>query len=218
MPWKKCEPGCTCGLHKSARKGKSLPESHRIALKCPEGCECKKHTSQNSGQFGGGRSGRELGGGAKKGWKGTPDERFAAKVAADPSTGCHLWTGALTTAGYGSFRVDGRTVYAHAYIDERERGPLPEGLNRDHTCRVRRCVNLEHIERVTPAENNRRAVKVREQSKERRKPICHPDRRHAARDMCTSCYQIFNNGNISRAIRGTPFEVVLRAELDRLRT
>jgi hypothetical protein len=35
-------------------------------------------------------------------------------------------------------------------------GPIPEGLVIDHLCRVRSCCNPEHLEAVTPEENNRR--------------------------------------------------------------
>ena len=40
---------------------------------------------------------------------------------------------------------------------ERERGPIPEGLQLDHLCGVPSCVNLDHLEPVTGAENSRRS-------------------------------------------------------------
>ena len=140
-----CAEGCTCKRH-------GIPG-------CTDGCACGKHSVRNSGQFKPGARQQRLGG-VKKGWKGSDDERFDSKVTVAVD-GCHIWSGALAANGYGSFYVNGTRVSAHAYSDNRVRGPLPEGLNRDHLCRVRRCVNPAHIERVTPAENNRRAAAFR---------------------------------------------------------
>lgn len=43
--------------------------------------------------------------------------------------------------------------------------------------------------------------------------VCHPDRLHRARGMCASCYQIFKNGNVPQAIKGTSFEGKVREML-----
>jgi len=66
-------------------------------------------------------------------------DRFWAKVDKTPT--CWNWTGALTTAGYGSLRHRGQTLYAHRVSHERQRGPIPEGLLICHICDNRRCVN-----------------------------------------------------------------------------
>ena len=139
----RCRDGCGCRRH--AHPG------------CAQGCACGKHAVRNSGQFRPGRGGRRMGGGSKAGWKGTADERFDAKVVVSPD-GCHLWTGAGSSNGYGSFKVNGKVMLAHAYADERARGPLPPGLTRDHLCGIQRCVNVDHLERVSRAENTRREM------------------------------------------------------------
>lgn len=99
--------------------------------------------------------------------KGYPKRRFWAKVEVDES-GCWLWT-ASTNHGYGHFWVspDVGKVYAHRYAYELLVGPIPDGLEIDHLCKVRNCVNPEHLEPVTKEENWRRgdapsAVAVRE--------------------------------------------------------
>lgn len=77
--------------------------------------------------------------------------RFACKfIEAD---GCWQWMGAQNGNGYGRLRVDGRAALAHRVAYEVLVGPIPEGLQTDHTCRNRGCVNPDHLEPVTQREN-----------------------------------------------------------------
>ena len=84
-------------------------------------------------------------------------ERFWEKVAKTNS--CWFWKGSQSTAGYGTFNLgrsgDGYT-YAHRFSFELVNGPIPEGLELDHLCRVRNCVNPNHLEAVTRKENYER--------------------------------------------------------------
>lgn len=82
-------------------------------------------------------------------------DRLLCKIAVDPS-GCWLWTASVDLHGYGRINAHGRTRVAHRTLYEELRGPVPEGLTLDHLCRVRRCVNPDHLEPVTHAENVRR--------------------------------------------------------------
>lgn len=86
--------------------------------------------------------------------------RVMAKVAQDPESGCWLWTGTIDGNGYGVVTLaGGKHRRAHRVVYELHRGPIPEGLQLDHLCRVRRCVNPEHLEPVTNRENTIRGVR-----------------------------------------------------------
>ena len=79
--------------------------------------------------------------------------RFWEKVWREHESGCWLWQGTLAANGYGVLRVDGKNVKAHRFSYELLRGPIPEGATIDHLCRVRSCVNPDHLEAVSFAEN-----------------------------------------------------------------
>jgi HNH endonuclease len=82
-------------------------------------------------------------------------ERFWSKVLKTDS--CWLWQSSMNRLGYGRFFLNGRCQEAYRVAYELQRGPVPEGLELDHVCRVRACVNPAHLEPVTHAENMRRS-------------------------------------------------------------
>lgn len=67
--------------------------------------------------------------------------------------GCWLWLGPVNVEGYGTAISDGRRQGAHRLVYELLVGPIPEGRQLDHLCRVRRCVNPEHLDPVSQREN-----------------------------------------------------------------
>lgn len=87
---------------------------------------------------------------------GTPEVRFWRKVDRTGPDGCWLWLGKLGSKGYGLAHVENGQRQAHRVAYELAIGQIPDGLEMDHLCNVRRCVNPEHLEPVTHAENIRR--------------------------------------------------------------
>jgi hypothetical protein len=80
--------------------------------------------------------------------------RIAAKIEVTDT--CWLWTGALNRNGYGRVHdpEERRDRAAHRVVYEAANGAkIPAGLQLDHLCRVRNCVNPAHLEPVTQREN-----------------------------------------------------------------
>lgn len=75
---------------------------------------------------------------------------------------CWIWAGKVSPKGYGIYQIliDKQWVShpAHKLLYENLIGPVPKGKVLDHLCRVRQCINPEHLEIVTNAENIRRGI------------------------------------------------------------
>ena len=82
--------------------------------------------------------------------------RFWSKV--DKSGDCWLWLGARNHNGYGRHMFRGHRIMAHRVAYMLSVGEIPAGLQLDHLCRTRRCVNPSHLEPVTQTENIMRGV------------------------------------------------------------
>jgi hypothetical protein len=78
---------------------------------------------------------------------------FVRAYKAHPSEDCIPWAHTLASTGYG---LAGRT-YAHRLLYFAVKGPIPVGLELDHLCMRKDCVNARHLEAVDQAENKRRA-------------------------------------------------------------
>ena len=72
---------------------------------------------------------------------------------------CWVWPGKWRSRGYAMTKIRGRAIGVHKVILEALRGPVPLGLEIDHTCRTKACVNPFHLEMVSHAENVRRGLR-----------------------------------------------------------
>lgn len=85
-------------------------------------------------------------------------DRFRAKFQVTPE-GCWQWTAYKNADGYGMFSAHhGRPERAHRVAYRLFVGPIPPGLELDHLCRNRACVNPAHLEPVEKRENIMRGV------------------------------------------------------------
>lgn len=91
--------------------------------------------------------------------KPSPETRFWSKIKKTKT--CWVWNGTIRASnGYGCLSVNRRNVSVHRFSYELHRGKIPSGLQIDHLCRIRNCVNPEHLEAVPARINLLRGIGV----------------------------------------------------------
>jgi hypothetical protein len=123
--------------------------------------------------------------------------RFWINVDGEGADTCWIWRGCRFSGsgGYGLFPIRGKSMKAHRWSYEFMVGAIPEGLQLDHLCRNRACVNPWHLEPVTARVNNSRSQSL--SALQSRQTHClhgHEfteanTRRTHGRRYCISCYQ-----------------------------
>lgn len=128
----------------------------------------------------------------RKSWKGfSPLQFIEANTEIgrppdiNPSLGpCWLWIGSKWPTGYGGYWLNGESVGAHRKSYEVHKGKkIPKGKQLDHLCKVRACVNPDHLEPVTQKENLLRGAGLAAQNA--RKIVC---------GRCGSAFRQLRNG------------------------
>lgn len=110
-------------------------------------------------------------------------DNIRRKIAIDPVTDCHVWTGAKYGKGYGQTAVNGRMTPVHRYMWTYFKGEIPTGLQIDHLCQNKACCNVNHLRLVTAQENTLASDNMAA--------------RHARQTCCPKCggeYSFFPNG------------------------
>lgn len=111
----------------------------------------------------------------------SPDKQALLNRIADKyfvgDGGCWEWTASRDAGGYGRVKAYGSMRVAHRVLYELLIGQVPEGLQLDHLCRNRGCVNPEHLEPVTRKENVNRGI-VAQVNGDRNRALTHCKRGH----------------------------------------
>ena len=143
--------------------------------------------------------------------KPTMIERFWAKInkygpipTIRPELGpCWIWLAGKNRDGYGQFRpfANAGEQGAHRFAYEWLIGPVSEGLQLDHLCRVRHCVNPAHLEPVTCAINTQRGSNGNKTHCHKGHPFDKSNTRHRSdgRRSCRTCILI--NQRVRRAAK-----------------
>lgn len=118
---------------------------------------------------------------------------FAAKVRPSDN-GCLEWTGAISSRGYGRVTIGKKTRQPHRVSYEWTVGKIKDGMILDHLCRNPRCVNPDHLEEVTNAENVRRGNAGMNMSAKTHCPHGHPyddanTKWYDGRRYCRACHK-----------------------------
>ena len=83
---------------------------------------------------------------------GSAMERFWRRFEVSES-GCWIWSGSPNSAGYGQITHEKKQWHAHRFAWTFLCGPIPPGMQIDHRCHVRLCVNPDHLQLATPKMN-----------------------------------------------------------------
>lgn len=134
-----------------------------------------------------------------------------ARATPEPNTGCWLWTDFLSDAGYGTVNrgtSGSSSILAHRAFYEMLVGPIPEGMTLDHKCRVRCCVNPQHMEPVTMKVNVLRGIGPTALNKQKTEcPRGHqftPEntwRNNRGSRVCATCERVRNAANRAKERR-----------------
>jgi|ERR1700679_825960 len=150
--------------------------------------------------------------------KRTLAERIERLFIPEPNSGCWLWMGYVKPNGYGQIRIeqaDGswRTRHAHRVSYEEFFASIPEGAELDHLCRMRCCINPDHLEPVSKSENLRRSPLMNRQAHKTQCPRGHAYSGidYLGKRICKICNRAKNRRWLDRRHKLTAAEADARA-------
>lgn len=88
----------------------------------------------------------------------TPDSFWSHLDKSSSPKGCWLWLLGRDRGGYGKTKHQGRSWRSHRLAWSLRNGPIPEGLQVNHSCDVRLCCNPAHLTVGTQKDNIKEAV------------------------------------------------------------
>lgn len=124
-------------------------------------------------------------------------------------TSCWVWNRATNVWGYSKIKRYRRTMAAHRLFYEAYIGLIPSELDIDHLCRVRLCVNPEHLEAVTMVENIHRGLVTKlspEVASEIRQLVSAGESQHAVGARFGIC-----QAHVSRIMQGRVWKALQEA-------
>lgn len=96
--------------------------------------------------------------------------RFENKI--NKTEYCWIWTASKTDQNYGVIWLNGKYVRSHRVSYMIYKGDLDPSLVIDHLCKNTLCVNPQHLDQVTQAENIKRGVAGKVNNAQRNKTHC----------------------------------------------
>lgn len=155
---------CACGCGRTVRPGRTYVQGHNSQKPRVDACRidgCTREPHYVDARLCSLHYGRILRYGraerAESGWATVEDRLRGRSVRVD---GCLRWTGAHTKTGYGQITINDKRVSVHRAAYTVWVGAIPDGLDIDHVasrgCNHRDCIEPNHLEAVTHAENLRR--------------------------------------------------------------
>jgi len=130
-------------------------------------------------------------------------------VGSELSERCWLWQGAFNSGGYGMVWTGSKMELVHRIIYKDTFGKIGDGMTLDHLCRVRRCVNPNHLEPTTPRENVLRGEGPA--ARAARSETCKHGHRHTTENtryradgrgrVCLPCQKEYDSHRTTRTLR-----------------
>ena len=81
------------------------------------------------------------------------EDRFLSRVDKEGPGGCWIWKGYMKPDQYGQILIGSKMLQAHRASFQLFVGEIPDGMQIDHLCHCKACVNPAHLRLATPSEN-----------------------------------------------------------------
>lgn len=141
----------------------------------------------------------------------TQNFRFMSKIVFANEDECWIWTGSPNPGGYGKFRIGKKWVSAHRSAYERWVGPVGGGMQIDHKCGIRLCVNPNHLRQVTPKQNSEHRTRLDRNNTSGYRGVVRDGGRWRAR--CRTNGRLIYNGRYDTAEEANEAAITLRQRL-----